>query len=75
MSQTVNVKGAADLLKVHPKTVEDLIRSCALPAAKVGRAYVVMTKDVMDYLENQIIRQTAQRMRESPKRSRKVGAS
>lgn len=59
---TVDIKGAADLMKVHPKTVEDHIRSCAIPAAKVGRAYVIMTKDVMTFIENQIKRQTAERM-------------
>ena len=60
---TVDVKGAADLLKVHPKTVLEFIHSGALPAAKVGRAYVMMTKDIMEYLENQVVHQTTQRMR------------
>jgi len=60
---TLNVKTAAEVLQVHPNTVEDLIRSCALPAAKVGRAYVILTKDVMAYIENQVCRQTAERMR------------
>lgn len=32
MSPTVNVLGAADLMKVHPKTVLDLIGAGALPA-------------------------------------------
>ena len=60
---TVDIKGAADLMKVHPKTVEDHIRSCAIPAAKVGRAYVIMVKDVVAFIEGQIARQTAERMR------------
>lgn len=60
---TVNIHGAADLMKVHPKTVLDMIGTGELPAAKVGRAYVMLTRDVLQHIENQIIRQTAKRMR------------
>lgn len=63
MSHTVDIPGAADLLKVHPKTVLDLIGSGDIPAAKVGRAYVMLTKDVLSYIEQAIVRQTAMRMR------------
>lgn len=58
---TMNVIEAAETLKVHPKTVEDLIRNGILPAAKIGRAWVMMTEHVMTYLEDQIIKQTAAR--------------
>lgn len=68
MIPTVDLPGAAELLKVHPKTVSDLIAQGAIPAAKVGRAYVMMTKDVLAYVESSIVRQTAQRMR-TPKRA------
>jgi excisionase family DNA binding protein len=61
-SPTVNIKEAAELLCVHPKTVLDFINSGALPAAKVGRAYVLMTRDVVNYVENQILVQTRARM-------------
>lgn len=73
---TLNVKTAAEVLQVHPNTVEKLIGSCQLPAARVGRAYVILTKDVMAYIENQVCRQTAERMRGtgSPKRGRQVAA-
>lgn len=60
---TLNVKTAADMLQVHPNTVEKLIAQCQLPAARVGRAYVILTKDVLTYIENQVARQTADRMR------------
>lgn len=59
---TVDVPGAADLLKVHPKTVLDLISTGVLPAAKIGRSYVLMTKDVVGYIEAQLIKQMAERM-------------
>lgn len=58
---TLNIAQAAEVLKVHPKTVEDLIRDGAIPAAKIGRAWVMMTAHVMKYLENEIIQQTAAR--------------
>lgn len=62
LSPTVDLQGAADLLKVHPKTVQDLIKAGAIPAARVGRAYVMMTKDVMAHIEYAIAAQTAARM-------------
>ncbi|WP_313453272.1 helix-turn-helix domain-containing protein [Stutzerimonas nitrititolerans] len=61
-STTVDIHGAADLLKVHSKTVLDLINTGVLPAARVGRAYVLLTKDVIDHIERQIINQTAERL-------------
>ncbi|HEX7909152.1 MAG TPA: helix-turn-helix domain-containing protein [Paraburkholderia sp.] len=61
-SLTVDINGAADMLKVHPKTVLDLISDGVLPAARVGRAYVMLTKDVMDHIQKQIINQTADRL-------------
>ncbi|WP_280189033.1 helix-turn-helix domain-containing protein [Delftia sp. PS-11] len=72
---TLNLHEAADHLKIHPKTVEDLIRDGALPAGKIGRAYVLMKKDVIRYAESIILKQTADRLRaKSPKRIRKIGA-
>ncbi|MGJ7506855.1 helix-turn-helix domain-containing protein [Variovorax sp. GT1P44] len=60
---TVDLVGAADLMKVHPKTVQDLISAGALPAGRIGRSYVLLTKDVMAHIERVIIEQTAARMR------------
>lgn len=75
MTPTLNIKTAAEVLQVHPNTVEKMIASCQLPAAKVGRAYVILSKDVMAYIENQVCRQTAERMRgTSPKGARQVTA-
>lgn len=59
---TVDIHGAAELMKIHPKTVLDKINAGELPAAKVGRAYVLLTKDVLNHIEQQIMRQTAERM-------------
>ena len=68
---TLNVTEAASVLKVHPNTVFKLVEAGAIPAAKVGRAYVMLHRDVMAYVENQIIRQTAERMGGQPIRRRR----
>lgn len=72
MNVTVNVRGAADLMKVHPKTVLDLIGAGVLPAGRVGRAYVLLTRDVLAYVEQIIIRDTAERMSTPGRRLRKA---
>lgn len=61
-SITVDIHGAADLLKVHPKTVLDLIGDGTLRAAKIGRSYVLMTDDVVAYIKAQLVKQMAERM-------------
>ncbi|TAL78588.1 MAG: hypothetical protein EPN76_05060 [Burkholderiaceae bacterium] len=68
--ETLNVQGAADLMQVHPETVKELIASCALPAARVGRAYVLLRRDVMGHIEREVANQTARRLgRPKPKRA------
>lgn len=70
MSHTVDINGAADLMKVHPKTVADLIHAGAIPAAKMGRSWVMLTRDVIAHIENAISMQTAERMGLSARRGR-----
>lgn len=77
MTPTVGLPGAAELMHVHPKTVQDLIKSGALPAGKIGKAYVLLTKDVLAHVEKNIIEQTAKRMKKParlPKAGGKVAA-
>ena len=71
---TVDVQEASRLLKAHPKTVLDLISAGAIPAAKIGRAYVMLTKDILQYVENSILKQTAKRMRKVTTSSSKAGS-
>lgn len=59
---TCTVKDAADILKVHTATIEKLIAQGEIPAGRVGRAYVIMTRDVQRYAEKVIINQTADRL-------------
>lgn len=71
---TMSLIEAADTLKIHPHSLEKLIRAGDIAAGKVGRAYVLLTRDVISYAEKVIIQQTADRLRAkpSPHRGRKV---
>lgn len=60
---TVDIRGAAALMMVHPQTVLDMIARGELPAAQIGRSYVLLTSDVLRFVEEAIVRQTAARMR------------
>ena len=46
---TMNLKEAAETLKIHPHSMEKIIRAGHIPAGRVGRAYVLMTRDVLAY--------------------------
>ena len=80
-SPTCTVLAASDLLNVHTSTVEKLIGEGTLPAAKVGRAWIIMTKDVLSYAEKLVIEQTAARrgldagLTKSPQRRRQRRAA
>lgn len=67
---TCNVEQAAALLHVHPKTLLDLISTGVLPAAKIGRAWVLLERDVLSYLAQEIARQTAERLGPAPRQKR-----
>lgn len=71
-SPTVNIEEAAALLKVHPETALKIIQAGDIPAAKVGRAWVMMTKDVLSYIQKQIIEQTSNRLSASGTASRRT---
>lgn len=69
---TVDINGAADLLKIHPKTVLDMIGTGELPAARVGRAYVMLTRDILDHIQKKITSQTADKLIASGRRTRQT---
>ncbi len=58
---TLNTTRAAELLCVHPNRILEMINDGRLPAARIGRAWVLMERDVMAYLEAQIVAQTSKR--------------
>ena len=63
---TMSLLEAAETLKLHPRTLEKMIRAGDIPAGKPGRAYVLMTRDVLAYAEKTIMTQTADRLRALP---------
>ncbi len=65
---TLSVIEASALMHVHPKTTLELISHGVIPAGKVGRSYVMLTKDVMTHIERVVVQQTAARMGGVPKR-------
>ena len=71
----MNLKEAAETLKIHPHSMEKIIRAGHIPAGRVGRAYVLMTRDVLAYAERIIIDQTAGRINASTTRAARQGRS
>ena len=47
---TLDVTAAASLLKIHPKTLQNLARRGLVPSCKVGRAWVFLESLLLDYL-------------------------
>ena len=70
---TMGLKEAAETLNMHPHSVEKLIRSGQLAAGKPGRAYVLLSRDVLAYAEKIIIEQTAERLSRRPTKAPSTG--
>ena len=62
---TYDAQETADLLKTDVTTVRALIDDGKLPAAKIGRAYVIREDDLDDYLAQKVREQTAERIERS----------
>jgi Helix-turn-helix domain len=59
--KTYDINEAADFLKVDRTTALDLAVGGALPGAKVGRAWVFMEDELINYLRDVTRRQTQER--------------
>ena len=66
IKSTLSVPEAGELMNVHGNTVLKLIEAGTLPAAKIGRAYVLLLADVMQHIERLITAQTSQRRMGGP---------
>ncbi len=53
MARTLTLDTAAELLNTHPDTVSDCIHNRGLPAARIGRSYVLIDDDVIAWLRTQ----------------------
>jgi excisionase family DNA binding protein len=55
--QTLSLREAAAMLKTTPETVSAMIRNERLPAAKIGRAWVLVDVDVIRWLRGRYLRE------------------
>jgi len=60
--KTYDAQETADILKTDVTTIRALIDDGKLPAAKIGRAYVIREDDLDDYLAQKVREQTAERI-------------
>jgi excisionase family DNA binding protein len=72
---TYDIAEAADFLKVDRTTVLELAGLGELPGAKVGRAWVFLESDLVDYLRDRVRRQTNERREAAALRSSRPDAN
>ena len=57
---TLTLQQAAALLKIHPVTLQDKARAGEIPGAKVGRAWVFVEIDLLEYIRSKYARRALQ---------------
>jgi excisionase family DNA binding protein len=72
INETVRAEEAAQLMGVHPETLKKMCIDGAIPAAKIGKAWVIMRRDVLAFVERQVIEQTKRRRGGSGRNVRRV---
>ena len=65
MSLTTDSQGAADLLYIHPQTVESLARKGELPGCKPGNRWVFVVSDLVTWLQSRAAAEQSARAGES----------
>ena len=58
---TLDLKEAADFLKISQTTAQEMAASGELPGAKIGRAWVFLQEDLVDWLRDQVKSQRSER--------------
>jgi len=61
MSDTFDLKGAADLLHLSESSLAEMARSGEVPAAKIGKCWVFSRQLLLDWLAEETARQVASR--------------
>lgn len=59
--KTLNLSEAAELLKVHENRVMEWAGRGVIPGAKLGRAWVFMEDDLVEFVRKEIGKQTSRR--------------
>lgn len=62
--RTYDINEAADFLKIHPKTAHELACSGELTGAKIGRAWVFLEDDLIQYIREKGRQQVVERRTE-----------
>jgi excisionase family DNA binding protein len=57
---TLSLREAATLLKIHPVTLQDKARAGEIPGAKVGRAWVFIKEDLLAHIRLKYARRALQ---------------
>lgn len=61
VSKTLNLKECAEILKADQEVVARLARNGDLPGAKIGRAWVFVEEQVLNFLRERIEKQSGER--------------
>ncbi len=69
--KTYDINEAADFLKVDRATALERAASGELPGAKIGRAWVFLESDLVEYLRDKVRRQTTERKEETALKERR----
>ena len=75
--KTLNVQGVAEMFFCHPDTISAMAAAGEIPAAKVGRSWVFIEEDLLNWLRSRYERQQEtvekQPIKRSPFSSREDG--
>jgi len=71
--RTYDVDEAADFLKIDRETARILAAGGSLPGAKVGRSWVFLETDLIEFLKDRVRQQTSERRAEEAARSELQG--
>lgn len=58
--ETLDLDQAAALLKIHPVTLSEKASRGEIPGARIGKRWVFITIDLIDYIRSQYARQAMQ---------------
>ena len=59
--RTLDLKETAEFLKISETTAQEMAASGELPGAKIGRAWVFLADDLVDWLRSQVKYQRMER--------------
>lgn len=62
--RTLNIDECAEFLKIHSVTASEMAQRGELPGAKIGRSWVFLEDDLVDYLRAEVRRQQKERQAE-----------